>query len=288
MSRKHIFELIKTKQPTPTEAFARIRYRYDHSEYRIRLETDPYDNTMSSYTVARFIETFIFPLFPIQTTHISLSDFIRDLGIQIDGPQTLGSLLSFIEFIWYAIDATPPEVLDCTITQYGGTHIYSDIESIINLTLAQIGYKEARVSEGRIVVKQDYKTEQAVKLMTDLECADLLFQYNHFSNNGDLRSKQAILEQLGVYFEPILNERSKHKDSHWHSTAEILSDLLNNFQIRHNNKEGSNRKEFIAEMDDTEIEKWYDKTHSVIVQLIIEQENENVSKEIKQLRKSVV
>ncbi len=285
MSRKHIFELIKTKQPTPTEAFSRIRYRYDHSEHSIRLGTNPYENTVYNYTVARFIEMFIFPLFPIQTTHINLSDFMRDLGIQIDGTQTLDSLLSFVEFIWYAIDATPPEVLNCTITQYGGTHIYSDIENAINLTLAQMGYKEAKVKEGRIAVKQDYKTEQAAKLMTDLDCVDLLFQYNHFSNNGDLKSKQAILEQLGVYFEPILNERNKHKDSHWYSTAEILSDLLNNFQIRHN-KKGSNKKEFIAKMSDTEIEKWYDKTHSVIVQLVIERENENISKDIKQLRKS--
>lgn len=37
-------------------------------------------------------------------------------------------------------------------------------------------------------------------------------------------------------------------------------------------------------MDDIELEKWYDKTYSVIIQLIIERENEDILKKIKQLR----
>lgn len=287
MSRKHIFELIKTQKPEPTEAFARIRYRYDHDEHRVRIGTNPYDNTMANFTVAEFIKAFIFPLFPIQTTHINLNDFIHDLGIQINGPQTLDSLLSFIEFIWYAIDATPPEVLGHTITQYGGSNIYCDIENAINLTLAQFGYKEIRVSEGRIAVKQDYKTEQATKAITDTECVDLLFQYNHFSNNGDITSKQLILKQLGDYLEPTLQERDKHKDACWYGAAKTTSDLLNNFHIRHNNKTGHYKNEYITKLSDTELEEWYDKTHSMIVQFLIERENENISKEIKQLRKNV-
>lgn len=286
MSRKHIFELIKTKQPTPTEAFARIRYRYDHDKHSIKIGTNPYDNTTFSYTVAEFIETFIFPFFPIQTTHIDLNDFLHDLDIQIDGPQTLDSLLSFIEFIWYAIDATPTEVSNCIITQYGRSSIYKDVENAIHLTLAQMGYKEARVNEGRIAVKQDYKTEQATKLITDTDCVDLLFQYNHFSNSGDLASKKLILKQLGDYLEPILQERNKHNDACWYKTAETVSNLLNNFHIRHNNKAGHYEKEYITKMSDAELEEWYDKTHSTIIQLLIERENEEIPKEIKQLRKS--
>lgn len=285
MDKKHFFELIKAKQPTPTEAFSRIRYRYDHEEHKVKVSTNPYDDAMVSVTVADFARKIVFPFFPIPTAHINLDDFIRDLGIRIDGQQTLDELLTFIEFIWYTIDATPPEFLNRTVAQYGNSNIYSNIEKAISLTLTQFGYREVKTAEGRIVVKQDYKTEQVTKAITDAEYVDLLFKYGHFSNKGNNTSKQAILKQLADYVEPILQERNKHKDECWAKTAEVVSDLFNNFHIRHNNKEGCYKHEYIANMDDVQLESWYDKTYNMILQLLVEWDNKKIPKEIKETRK---
>lgn len=285
MDKKHIFELIKTKQSTPTEAFSRIRYRYDHEEHKVKVSTNPYDDTMASITVANFVRKIVFPFFPIPTAHINLDDFIHDLGIHIDGPQTLDGLFTFIEFIWYAIDATPPEFLNRTIVQYGSSNIYTSIEKAISLTLTQFGHKEVKTTEGRIVVKQNYKAEQAAKSITNAEYIDLLFKYGHFSNIGNNTTKQAILKQLADYVEPILQKRNKHQDECWTKTAEVVSDLFNNFHIRHNNKEGCHKHEYVTSMDDAQLESWYDKTYNMLLQLLIEWDNREIPKEMKETRK---
>ena len=45
--------------------------------------------------------------------------------------------------------------------------------------------------------------------------------------------------------------------------------LLNNLNLRHNNLEGVNKKDYLISMNDNELEKWYDRTYDMILGIII-------------------
>jgi N-acetylglucosamine-6-phosphate deacetylase len=60
--------------------------------------------------------------------------------------------------------------------------------------------------------------------------------------------------------------------------------LLNNFQIRHENKTGANQNIYIAEIDNSNLEDWYDKAYNTLLMVIIANDQIEVSKKIKELK----
>ena len=49
--------------------------------------------------------------------------------------------------------------------------------------------------------------------------------------------------------------------------------LLNNMSIRHNNKEGTDKKEIIAKMSDEELEKLYDEIYQLLLFCVLAKDN---------------
>lgn len=276
MSRQNIYEIVSQRGLPPMKAFSRIRYRYDHIFYE-----DPYD--MRDITLYDFTQKYVFQQLPIKGTCIDLADLLQDIGICLNASScSLDDVFLLIEFILCVIDSTPKELKN--IPQPDNTMIYDEITEVINATLDILSMKIIKSKRGRIIVPKSFKAAQAASVVSDEDIAWDLLQYNHFANKGNIKNKQAILKRIGDYIEPTLQERSKNKEKIWNKTAEIASDLLNNFNIRHNNKSGNKKQWYVTNMDDIELEKWYDKTYSVIIQLIIERENEDILKKIKQLR----
>ena len=108
-------------------------------------------------------------------------------------------------------------------------------------------------------------------------------EYNRFSLKGDLEEKKVILKALGDVVEPIL------KSNEWKGCAykQIGDDtrfLLNNFNIRHNNMDGTNKKEYLSTITPEELERWYDKTYDCLLAVIILNEQIQSSAEIKTVK----
>ena len=45
--------------------------------------------------------------------------------------------------------------------------------------------------------------------------------------------------------------------------------MLNNFHVRHNNKNGAKAQDYIVSLNDTQLEEWYDKLYNAILAVII-------------------
>lgn len=56
--------------------------------------------------------------------------------------------------------------------------------------------------------------------------------------------------------------------------------MLNNAHIRHNNKEGSDRKELIANMSDEELEHWYDELYQLLLFCVLAKDNKERKEKI--------
>lgn len=283
MSRKNLYEIIKEKQMTPTQAFMRIRYQFDHVCHDVHPNGYAHCRSMN---VKDFICEHIFQYMPIAEARINLNDLLLDLGIALSGQkESFDDVFVFIELIWCAVDSTPDDLLRWTREYSGSPDIYSAIEHTIKITLDKLGYKEARIKEGRIVVAKNYKADQAAMLTNEEQATWDLMQYNHYSNNGNLSSKQSILKRLGDYLEPDLQTRKDCDDAYLCQTANMVSELLNNYHIRHNNKDGNKKKGFVISMSDEELETWYDRTYNAIVAYIIEKEASDTARRMKAHRK---
>ena len=61
--------------------------------------------------------------------------------------------------------------------------------------------------------------------------------------------------------------------------------LLNNFHIRHNNKDdGNHRQEYTAGLSDEHLEVWYDKTYITLLMVIHASERDDISQSIKDIK----
>lgn len=268
MPRRSIYDIIESEEINLSDEYDRLYYKYSH-EFRF------YDGK----SLARHAEYYIFPNIKVKGTSVNLSDFLNRVGIDFKkGIHTQDELLDFIEYIVLLYDSD--------IAYYDVSRKDADYESIfdsINIILEKTAHKLIRTEKGRIVVPNDAVIEEASEILcqTDPKAALELLKYNHRSNKGNVEAKKKILNYLGNVVEPLLDGRHK-KD-----TENTVKYILNNFNIRHNNKNGNDKKEFFIKLTKTEIENWYDKLYTSIISLIIEAEQKRINDDVNNFSKKL-
>ena len=63
--------------------------------------------------------------------------------------------------------------------------------------------------------------------------------------------------------------------------------LLNKMNIRQNNKEGKNASEYVANLADEELEKWYDETYQMLLLAMLEVDNIERNRMVNELKKKI-
>ena len=63
--------------------------------------------------------------------------------------------------------------------------------------------------------------------------------------------------------------------------------MLNNINIRHNNKSGKSKKEYVYKMRKDTMEKWYDETYQMLLLAFLLNEQPNRSKKISHLKEKL-
>ena len=100
---------------------------------------------------------------------------------------------------------------------------------------------------------------------------------------GDLDKKRKILASLGGYVEPTLKSRVLQNSGYKQLESDI-GFVLNNFNIRHNNKTGAKAQDYIISCSDKELEGWYDKAYNMLVAVIIINEHISVQQELAEIK----
>lgn len=63
--------------------------------------------------------------------------------------------------------------------------------------------------------------------------------------------------------------------------------MLNNIHIRHNNKSGKSKKDYVSKMRKDTMEKWYDETYQMLLLAFLLNEQPSRSKKISQLKEKI-
>lgn len=237
--------------------------------------------------LAEYIDCTYFRDLEIRRGSTDLNDFASKAHVsRYDYCKDLDSLYVFCEFLYAVL---PEEEIKKQRNQFL-TNQAKTIKGNIKYILEQTNHEikiSPKYNDNYIIVEKNKATTLAAEIVEDDEIAYDLIEYNHYALKGDLESKKKILASLGVYIEPILASKVLSNNGY----GKIESDagfMLNNFHIRHNNKEGTKSNDYIVNIRDDDLEVLYDKTYDTIISIIIINEHIPVSKEIKTLKETYV
>lgn len=120
----------------------------------------------------------------------------------------------------------------------------------------------------QILIVADKAEVTAVAEIVSIPLARSIVRYNHRSLKGDIKTKKSILLELGTELEPkrkaLLGMNKELEDK--------IFFMLNNIDLRHNNRShgDKNYKEAVANMDDSELEDWYDELYQMMLLAFLE------------------
>ena len=119
-----------------------------------------------------------------------------------------------------------------------------------------------------LIIPKNEKTRKVAELQSDKNVVFKLYEYTANEYKGNIAKKQEILNVLANETE-LITKSYKKKQGDFYNIYDDLDFALNNFNIRHNNKDGKHYKKHIAELGHGELEKLYDKTYDLILDVIL-------------------
>jgi hypothetical protein len=137
------------------------------------------------------------------------------------------------------------------------TNTIAHIKKLINAYLDELGYNAINDDKETFLVSKEASTIAVAELYPQI--SEVVQEYKRIDLKGNTTRKKELLMGFANEFEPIRERLEKNKNSE--KLASDLGFLFNNCHIRHNNKEGAKKKEYISKLDLKGLEKIYDKTY---------------------------
>ena len=271
----HFYELLENRIISPGDEIERLNTLF------YRETTIDIVESRSYLSFQNFIDLRVFRKFDanFRLTFLNVDDMMVSFDLHRND-ESIEGLFLYSEFILGIIDKGWDEIKNVETARKQALLIYGNIKSFAEKTNHEISAIEGGQ---RIIVEKNKLTSQAVEQIKDEDIAFATIEYNHTKLKGNLDKKRSILRSLGQYIEPLLKSRKLANNGY----AGLESDvgfLLNNFHIRHNNKEGNNANKYIASIDDATLEGWYDKAYNMMLSAIIMEKNIDVCEELTELK----
>lgn len=138
--------------------------------------------------------------------------------------------------------------------------------------------------EEKVILIPKNPAASSVAEISDEETAMAILMYNHHTLKGDLEAKRKILYSIAKEYEPLLSKPiDGFKDYFVKAT-----NMLNNLDIRHNNKEGKHKNNLVINLKNDELEKWYDELYQLLLFCVLIKDNierkNNIEEFLKQLK----
>lgn len=156
------------------------------------------------------------------------------------------------------------------------------IKRLVNYDLNSLNHEIRKIDDKYLIIQKDAAVSEVADIVED-SLAKIILEYNHYLLKGDLERKKAILLKIVHVLESKMQEIKKinyqlHSD---------YSYLINNFNIRHNNCDISNTKnynEVFVKMSDQEKEEWYDEIYQMGLLIFLLLENKERSTKIANIK----
>ncbi|MCC3171916.1 acyl-CoA synthetase family protein [Streptococcus sanguinis] len=312
MTRKNYFELLKENEMDPHNEYKKIVQLLEHKVVMCfpKMKLSPNgtpvvddfvdvdgstheDFFTDEWTLMNMIHNDFFGYEKRRTT-TSFTQLLDEL--EINHCNDFDTLYTFFECL---LDVFEGLNLDIRVRNYEGfIDLISEIRKNINIILDESNHELITLENGdKIIVEKNVYASEVSQIIseTNIEDAIKVLEYNHFLNKGNIQRKKEILLSLAGYLEPYLKEFERpkklsdeskviytelkevlrlNKDKSKIIAFDRLSEMYNKGGLRHNND-----KQYHLNMNDEELEQWYDNIYSSTLFVILSMEmGKNLSK----------
>lgn len=261
MSRKNIFEISQEKQDIHGECERIINLFLQRSF--------PSDINKFDYTIEDFANRNAFLEWSQRTPYLSCQDMRKDLGIDFEkGISDTASIDDIICILEYCVN-----ILHLVrYNKYYGINEsfspYSALQGNIDTLLAHLNYERSFLDKDKIILIPKNPAMTAVAEISTGETAMSIFIYHHASLKGELEKKRGLLVNIAREYEDLL----KSSVDGFQEFYRVANQVLNNFHIRHNNKD-PNSKNTKIDLSDDELEELYDDLYQLLLFCVLIKDN---------------
>lgn len=260
--RRNIFDLMNDKEIDVRREYIRIYKLFERDYF--------YNDYGSKITIASYIEEKFWKDWDRRGRYISLADMLSSLKIKDkEGlrENTVECLLLYIEVIINLIEMSGLKNVkkSCDIYYKCNWKIYKLLQENIERLLEDLNYEVKVLSDKTLIIVEKDMLLSAVA-ETNPNVADKVIEYRRFILKGKIEDKREILNLLSNEIEGM---KPIFKKTTYSNLMDDVQFMLNNFNIRHNNLNGKNKKEYISNLDCDELEKIYDQIFDMILGLFV-------------------
>ena len=282
MTRKNIFEILKDRYNIPQEmnklvglfSIKSISYRGYNIHYRTAVQ---------EISIEEFCDIEVLPEWKQRNSCLSC----QEIKEKINFPNffTIGtsvaSIISCLEYYCNILYLVLIKFQIRSSKKYTlNSKVYEFILENIRIILDKLHYEEYinEKEEKVILIPKNPAATAVAEITKNKDIAFAILKYNHASLKGDLEGKKQLLISIATEYEPLL---SKPIDG-FSDYFDNATNMLNNLNIRHNNKEGKHKKDLLTNMSDVELEKWYDELYQLLLFCVLINDNVKRKKNIEE------
>lgn len=238
------------------------------------------------FTLQQYLNDLEFTNWNLKGTSISLYNMREELGLSKEKINTEFNNDIFIDFIEFCLNCLYR--IEATIKKYYGVvyvsdeNIFSNILENCKFILEKLNYSigiEEETSEIYVYTKDEVAT---AVVETNEDIADSLIEYRRHDMKGNLKRKEEVLCTLFKKLEPI---EKKFKGTEFANLASDTTFLFNKTGIRHWLDQDKAANKAFAQMDESKLEEWYDKTYDLFLSCMIASSYLDIKKEINEIKR---
>lgn len=276
MTRKSIFEILEEQYDTEKE-FGIIRTLF----FEPTLAYEPYFGEKQHLTIEEAVDNNLFFAWKQRYSCLNTNDFKQKLKLNFISKGKLNNKILCLEYICNMLELTNKKLPYPTYYKIKECVL---LEKNIELFLEHINYEKLIIEkEEKVILVPKNPAATAVAEISSQDTAFAILKYHHASIKGQLEEKRKLLLSIANEYEPLLNKPINGFKDYF----DKATNMLNNINIRHNNKSGKNKKELIAQMSDEELENWYDELYQLLLFCVLIKDNKDRKERIDELLKQI-
>lgn len=260
--RKNIFEILESKYNTFSE-FVVIEQLFNSP---LLIDNRYYVNGNQT-TIVNAVNNTCFYQWKQRGTCLSAEDMMKKL--ELTGLKALADegKICKLEYICNMVNLVNTKLFSPHFTK---TREFLMFEQNINILLEHLNYEKHVFEEDeKVILIPKNPAATAVAEISSEDTAIAILMYHHASLEGKLAEKKDILRRIAQEYEPTLDKPIEGFTDYF----KTANNMLNNLDIRHNNRDGKNKKELVLNLTDLELENWYDELYQLLLFCVLIKDN---------------
>ena len=282
MTRKNIFEILEEKYDIHT-AFNSVMMLFNKPSI---ISYEEYNNG-KLIPVEEAIDKHCFYAWKQRKGCINLDNMKKMLDLHTRVPSDKEDMLVCLEYFCNIVYLANTKLYYNNFLiadSYQKTQQFIMLEENIELLLEHINYEKAVFNEQeKVILVPKNPAATAVAEISSKDTAMAILQYHHASLKGQLAEKKDILRRIAQEYEPLLDKPIEGYTEYF----KTANNMLNNLDIRHNNKAGKKKNALATSLTNEELENWYDELYQLLLFCVLIKDNKDRKDKIAEFLKGL-